>query len=78
MTVYEMIQELTQYDADQEVEINVIADGYTVSVTTDEQGEEYEEFESDVDFDEDVTDFEIDDYNYWKGGRRVRITATLE
>lgn len=32
MTVYEMIQELAQYPADQLIEVNVYADGFGVEV----------------------------------------------
>ena len=40
MTVYEMIQELAQYPADQLIEVNVYADGFGVEAEAQEEAEE--------------------------------------
>lgn len=77
MTVYEMIQELAQYEADQEVEINVVADEFPVTVVVGEDTQEGEEIDTEVDFDEDVTDFDIDEYRHFQKGKVVRINAVL-
>lgn len=77
MKVYEMIQELTKYDADQEVEINVVADGYSTTVEVDEDVKDGEETDVDIDFDEDVTEFDVDEYKKYNGQKLVRISVEL-
>lgn len=78
MKVYEMIQELAQYEADQEVEINVVADELPVTVVVGEDTEEGEEIDTEVDFDKDITDFDIDEYRHYQKGKVVRINVGLE
>lgn len=78
MKVYEMIQELAQYEADQEVEINVVADRYRVTAEVEEDTEKGEEVDVDVDFDEDVTEFDICEYRHYQKGKVVRINVGLE
>ena len=78
MTVYEMIQDLAQYEADQEVEINVVADEFPVTVTVGEDTQEGEEIDTEVYFDEDVTEINIDDYRHFQKGNVVRINAGLK
>ena len=74
MTVYEMIQELSQYDADQEVEINVVANGLEVNAVVNEDIDKGCETEVEVDFDETVSDFEIDERrSYTKNAFRINV-----
>ena len=75
MTVYEMIQELAQYDADLDVEINVTTDDYETTVEVEEDVKDGEETDVKLDIDEDIEDFDIDDYKKYTGKRVVRINA---
>jgi hypothetical protein len=77
MTVYEMIQELAQYDADLDVEINVTTDDYETTVEVEEDVKDGEETDVKLDIDEDIEDFNIDDYKKYTGKRIVRINAEL-
>lgn len=76
MTVYEMIQELAQYEADTEVEVNVTTDAYIATVEVDEDVKDGEETDVKVDIDEDIDDFDIDKYE-WGGKKVVRINVEL-
>lgn len=78
MTVYEMIQELAQYEADREVEINVVAYELPVTVAVVEDVKDGEEIDTIVDFDEDVTEFNIDEYGKYNGQKVVRINVELD
>lgn len=77
MTVYEMIQELAQYEADTEVEVNVTTDDYIATVEVDEDVAEGEEADVKIDIDEDIEDFGIDEYKKYMGKKVVRINAEL-
>lgn len=78
MTVYEMIQELAQYDADLDVEVNVVTDDdYETTVTVKEDVEDGEETDVKLDIDEDIEDFDIDEYKKYTGKKVVRINAEL-
>lgn len=78
MTVYEMIQELAQYDADREVEINVkTSDNYKTYVEVKEYVQEGEETEVKVDIEEDVDDFDISERREYAGRTIVRIDVEL-
>lgn len=77
MTVYEMIQELAQYDADTEVEVNVAADKYRTTAEALEDVKEGEETEVDVGFDENVSGFSIDECVEHTGRKFIRISAEL-
>lgn len=77
MTVYEMIQELAQYDADTDVEINVTTDDYETTVEVEEDVKDGEGTDVKLDIDEDIEDFDIDDYKKYTGKRIVRINAKL-
>lgn len=77
MTVYEMIQELAQYEADTEVEVNVTTDNYIATVEVDEDVSEGEETDVKLDIDEDIEDFDIDDYRKYTGKKVVRINVEL-
>ena len=78
MTVYEMIQELAQYEADTEVEVNVTTDDYIATVEVDEDVSEGEETDVKVDIDKDIDDFDIDDYRKYTGKKVVRINVELK
>ena len=52
MTVYEMIQELAQYPADQLLEVNVYADGFGVEAEAQEEAEEGDYIDAKVCIDE--------------------------
>lgn len=78
MTVYEMIQELAQYDADTDVEVNVFTDDdYETTVTVEEDVKDGEETDAKIDIDEDINDFDIDEYT-WGGKKVVRINVELK
>ena len=77
MTVYEMIQKLAKYDADLDVEINVTTDDYETTVEVEEDAKDGEETDVKLDIDEDIEDFDIDDYKKYTGKRIVRINAEL-
>lgn len=78
MTVYEMIQELSQYDSNTEVEINVVADEYRATVQVEEDVKEGEETDVDVEIDEDISGFSIEDYKKYNGQKIVRILVEVE
>lgn len=78
MTVYEMIQELSQYDAGTEVEINAFADEYRATVEVKEDVKDGEETDVDVEFDEDISEFDIDDYTKYTGEKIVRILVEVK
>ena len=78
MTVYELIQELAQYEADQEVEINVVADEYSATVQVQEDVSDGEETDVDIDIDEDITEFSVYEYKNQKKEKIVRIIADLD
>lgn len=77
MTVYEMIQELAQYDADTEVEIDVIANDYEMTVEVEEDVKDGEETDVKVNIDDDISDFDIDEYE-WGRKKVVRINVELK
>ena len=77
MTVYELIQELAQYDANSSVEINVTTDDYKATVEVGENVSDGEETDVTVDIDETIEDFDIDDYAY-RNNRIVRINVELK
>lgn len=78
MTVYEIIQELAQYEADQEVEINVTTDEYRATVEVEEDVRGGEETEVNIELDEDITDFDIDEYKPYGKAKVVRINVSLD
>ncbi len=78
MTVYEMIQELAQHDADMEIEVNVVTDDdYEATVTVEEDVKDGEETDVKVDIDEDIEDFDIEEYKYYNGRKVVKINVEL-
>lgn len=77
MTVYEMIQELAQYEADMEVEINITTDDYEMTVEVEEDVKDGEETDVKLDIDEDIGDFDIDVYRKYSNRKTVRINVEL-
>lgn len=77
MKVYEMIQELARYDADMEVEVNIYAKGYSTSATAQEDAEDGDEVEVKLDIDEDISDFDIQEYVPYRGYKKVRLNIEL-
>lgn len=77
MTVYEMIQELSKYDADLEVEINVYSNNFYTEGIAREDANEGEEINIKLNIDEDVSDFCIENYKPYRGNSRVRISLIL-
>lgn len=79
MTVYEIIQELAQYDADKEVEINVkTSDNYKTYVEVKEDVQEGQETDVDVEFDLSSSNIEIDDFRKGNRERFVRIFSDMD
>lgn len=62
MTVYEMIQELAQYPADQLLEVNVYADGFGVEAEAQEEAEEGDYIDAKVCIDEDIQEMSVEEY----------------
>lgn len=77
MTVYEMIQELSKYDADSEVEINVYFNNFYTEGISREDVNEGEEIDIKLNIDEDISDFRIESYKPYKENSRVKISLTL-
>lgn len=77
MTVYEMIQELSKYDADSEVEINVYSNNFYTEGISREDVNEGEEIDIKLNIDEDISDFRIENYKPYKENSRVRISLIL-
>ncbi len=78
MKVYELIQELAQYEADQDVYINVVAEKYPLTVEVEEDVAEGEKTEVSAEFDEDIEEFDIDEPYNRIGRNKVRINVLLE
>lgn len=78
MTVYEMIQELAQYPADQLIEVNVYADGFGVEAEAQEEAEEGDYIDAKVSIDEEIQEMSVEEYKKFNGQRVVRINVDLE
>lgn len=78
MTVYEMIQELSKYDAYTDIEINAYSYDYRADVEVEEDVKESEETNVNVKFDEDISEFDVADYRKANGLEIVRILAELK
>lgn len=79
MTVYELIQELSQFDADTEVEFHVNAEFNTdVEAEFDRNDEnDIQEVTVTAEFDEDVGFYDISDYESFKyGDPHIQINLT--
>lgn len=72
MTVYELIQKLTQFDANTEVEISVI------EAIAKEEAEYGDAVDAEDDIDEYAEDFSVEDYKKYTGKHVVRPNVTLE
>lgn len=78
MTVYELIQELTKYDADMDVEVSVYAENFAVDAVAKEDAEDGKLIDAEVDIDEYTDDFSVEDYKKYTGKHVVRINVALE
>lgn len=78
MTVYEMIQKLSKYDADLDVEINAYSENYRTTVEVEEDVKEGKETDVDVEFDLSSSSIEIDDFRKGNGERFVRILSDMD
>lgn len=78
MTVYEMIQELSKYDADLDVEINAYSENYRTTVEVEEDVKEGQETDVDVEFDLSSSNIEIDDFRKGNRERFVRIFSDMD
>lgn len=77
MTVYELIQELVQFDADAEVEVSVLANSFETEVVAKEDAESGDAIDAEVYIDEYTDDFSVEDYKKYTGKRVVRLNVTL-
>ena len=78
MTVYELIQELAQFDAEMEVEVSVSADAFETEAVAKEDAEYGDAIDAEVDIDEYTDDFRVEDYKKYTGKHVVRLSVTLE
>lgn len=78
MTVYELIQKLTKYDADMDVEVSVYAENFAVDAVEKEDAEDGKLIDAEVDIDEYTDDFSVEDYKEYTGKHVVRINVALE
>lgn len=77
MTVYELIQELSQYPADMMVETNVYADGFGVEAEVQEEAKEGDFVSAKVCIDEDIEEMEVEEYRKYNGKRVIRLNVDL-
>lgn len=77
MTIYEMIQKLSKYDADLDVEINAYSENYRATVEVEEDVKEGQETDVDVEFDLSSSNIEIDDFRKENRERFVRILSDM-
>ncbi len=78
MTVYEMIQKLSKYDADLDVEINAYSENYRTTVEVEEDVKEGEETDVYVEFDLSSSNIEIDGFRKENRERFVRILSDMD
>lgn len=78
MTVYELIQELAQFDAEMEVEVSVSADAFETEAVAKEDAEYGDAIDAEVDIDEYTDDFSVEDYKEYTGKHVVRLSVNLE
>ena len=78
MTVYELIQELVQFDADMEVEVSVSANAFETEVVAKEDAEYGDAIDAEVDIDEYTDDLSVEDYKKYTGKHVVRLNVSLE
>ena len=78
MTVYDLIQELAQFDAEMEVEVSITADAFETEAVAKEDAEYGDAIDAEVDIDEYTDDFSVEDYKKYTGKHVVRLSVTLE
>ena len=78
MTVYELIQELAQFDAEMEVEVSISADAFETEAVAKEDAEYGDAIDAEVGIDEYTDDFSVEDYKKYTGKHVVRLSVTLE
>lgn len=78
MTVYEMIQKLSKYDANLKVEINAYSENYRATVEVEEDVTEGQETDVYVEFDLSSSNIEIADFRRGNGERFVRILSDMD
>lgn len=78
MTVYELIQELCQYDADAEVSVNVKVNCYRTDARVMEDAENGDYVDSEVEFEETVDDFAVEEERSIREKISAVITVELE
>lgn len=78
MTVYELIQELAQFDAEMEVEVSISADAFETEAVAKEDAEYGDAIDAEVDIDEYTDDFSVEDYKKYTGKHVVRLSVNLE
>lgn len=77
MTVYELIQELVQFDADMEVEVSIFANSFETEAVAKEDAEYGDAIDAEVDIDEYTDDFSVEEYKKYTGKHVVRLNVTL-
>lgn len=77
MTVYEMIQELSKYDADLKVKINVYSNNFYTEGIARENANEGEELDIKINLDEDIFEFCIKEEKPYRGLPIIAINLTL-
>lgn len=78
MTVYELIQELIQFDADAEVSVNLKVNCYRTDARVMEDAEDGDYVDSEVEFEETVDDFAVEEERSVRGKTSAVITVELE
>lgn len=78
MTVYELIQELIQFDADAEVSVNLKVNCYRTDARVMEDAEDGDYVDSEVEFEETVDDFAVEEERSIRGKTSAVITVELE
>ncbi len=77
MTVYELIKELTNYEADMEVEVSVFAKGFETDVTAKEEAECGGTITAVVDLNEEVRTFYVDEKKKHNGKHVVKVNVII-
>lgn len=77
MTIYELIQELVQFDADMEVEVSIFANSFETEAVAKEDAEYGDAIDAEVDIDEYTDVFSVEEYKKYTGKHVVRLNVTL-
>lgn len=78
MTVYELMQELCQYDAGAEVSVSVKVNRYRTDARVMEDAENGDYVDSEVEFEESLDDFTIEEERSIRGKASAVITVEIE